>query len=44
LSVITPTLPLVSTMMCSNMTALRVSHLSANVPAHGVGFKWAQSS
>jgi hypothetical protein len=41
--VITPTLPLVSTMMCSNVPMILTPcfRLPGNVPASGDSFKWA---
>src|SRR3954465_9132147 len=40
-SVMTPTAPLLSTMMCSNVAMIHpVLRLAGNVPAAGVGFKW----
>jgi len=41
LSVMTPTLPLASTMMCSNGLMIHPAlYVASNVPADGVGFKW----
>src|SRR5450756_1513772 len=41
LSVMMPTAPLLSTMMCSNVLMVYpVADLAGNVPAGGVGFKW----
>src|SRR5882672_5665228 len=41
-SVIMPTAPLLSTMMCSNVLMVHpVGDFAGNVPAGGMGFKWA---
>src|SRR5271168_1382808 len=41
LSVMTPTLPLASTMMCSNVLMIHPAlYVASNVPADAVGYKW----
>src|ERR1700736_4933616 len=41
LSVMMPTAPLLSTMMCSNVLMIHpVADFAGNVPAGGMGFKW----
>src|SRR5258708_28537194 len=45
LSVMMPTAPLLSTMMCSNVLMIHpVPDFAGNVPADGMGFKWARSA
>ena len=45
-SVMTPTAPLLSTMMCSNVLMIHPGQpdLAGNVPAGGMGFKWASDA
>jgi hypothetical protein len=41
LSVMMPTAPLLSTMMCSNVLMVHPApDVAGNVPAGGMGFKW----
>src|SRR6201747_3072493 len=43
LSVIMPTAPLLSTMMCSNVLIIHPADFAGNVPAGGMGFKWGRA-
>src|SRR5580693_8810488 len=44
-NVMTPTAPLLSTMMCSNVLMIHPApDFAGNVPAGGMGFKWDASS